>query len=77
MQKAGVRGLVPAWKLAMAQLAERVAPDLPDLIIPDIRLNRAARPYKSLPSETLKQLIKENGDDLALLEHALRALCAA
>ena len=77
IQRLGVLGLVPDFRAAMAQLSARVSRTLGPLDIPDVRANRAAGTRAPLAPHLLDQLVAENGDDLALLDHIRRQSRAA
>lgn len=77
IQQLGVLGLVSDFRAAMTRLSGSVAHSLGPLDIPDVRANRATGTRAPLAPQLLNQLVTENSDDLALLDHIRRQSRAA
>jgi hypothetical protein len=77
LQTNGVLGLVPNLRAAMMELSGCVAVTLGALDIPDVRANRTQTPRATMTTAMLNHLIRNNSDDLALLDHIRRQNCAA
>jgi hypothetical protein len=77
LQQLGALGLVSDFHAVMVQLSDRISKQLGPLDVPNVRANRATGNHEALSSPILNQLISENGDDLALLDHIRRQSVAA
>jgi hypothetical protein len=77
IQEFGVLGLVPEFRTAMMRLSARISNALGPLNVPDVRANRSVNARDPLSPQLLNRLTRENGDDLALLDHIRRQHRAA
>lgn len=77
IQGSGVLGLVSQFDAAMMTLQGKIKKLYPDFQPLQVRANRGSNTTAKLSADLLQLLIRENANDLALLDHVRQELCAA
>ncbi len=73
----GVLGLVEAFDQALMALQRRVEDVFPDFAWQQVRANTTTKSSESRLDQSLRQQLENaNADDLSLLRHAQKLLCA-